>query len=145
MKPFPLQAVVDLMQNRADETMRKLAQLITAEQSACRQLTMLEQYRDEYALRFQQAIHQGVSRQGWQNYQDFLARLDAAIEQQALLVVQQKQHTAHGQTVWQQQQNKLKAFDTLSERHQRKTSVAELRHEQKIQDEFAASRHKHDS
>ena len=43
-----------------------------------------------------------------------------------------------GQAHWQHQQMKLKAFDTLSERHFASEEAQEVRREQKTQDEFAA-------
>ena len=52
MKPFALQAVLDLMQTRADDATRQLARLIAAERSAKEKLQMLQHYRDEYANRF---------------------------------------------------------------------------------------------
>jgi flagellar FliJ protein len=143
MKPFSLQPVIDLMQTRTDEATRHLAQLIAAEQNARNKFEMLQQYRDEYALRFQQAIRQGIDRREWQNYQDFLQRLDEAITQQSQNVKQQEQHTLTGQQHWQQQRTKLKALDTLSERHRAKQITLELRYEQKMQDEFATHRHYH--
>ena len=79
---FPLQTLLELMQNRTDEASRKLGQLITAEQSQRSRLQMLEQYRDEYAQRMRKATAEGITRLILRNYQDFLARIDEAIEQQ---------------------------------------------------------------
>ena len=79
---FPLQTLLELMQNRTDEASRKLGQLITAEQSQRSRLQMLEQYRDEYAQRMREATAEGITRLILRNYQDFLARIDEAIEQQ---------------------------------------------------------------
>ena len=71
---FPLQTLLELMQNRTDEASRKLGQLITAEQSQRSRLQMLEQYRDEYAQRMREATAEGITRLILRNYQDFLAR-----------------------------------------------------------------------
>lgn len=140
MKPFSLQPIIDLTKTRSDEATRRLAQLIATEQAARNKLQMLQQYRDEYALRFQQNLQLGVGQREWRNYQDFLKRLDEAIAQQTLIVKQQELSTSNGQQDWQRQRTKLKAFDTLSQRHRAKQFMLELRHEQKIQDEFAARR-----
>ena len=53
-------------------------------------------------------------------------------------IAMQARHTADGQSHWQQQRKKLKAFDTLSERHFASEEAQEVRREQKTQDEFAA-------
>lgn len=102
---------------------------------------MLQQYRDEYASRFQLAAQNGLAQREWRNYQEFLKRLDEAIDQQRQSVGLQERHTATGQAQWQQQRAKLKAFDTLSQRHQASEIALETRREQKIQDEFASRPH----
>ena len=99
---------------------------------------MLQQYRDEYATRFRQAAQNGLVQREWHNYQEFLNRLDEAIDSQLKTVELQVEHTAAGQNQWQQQRKKLKAFDTLSERHYASENALDLKREQKTQDEFAA-------
>ena len=137
-KPFSLQTVLELMQTRADDATQTLARLIANERDAKNKLDMLQQYRDEYALRFRQTAQNGLSQREWRNYQEFLNRLDEAIDTQRQTLTLQKQRTAAGQAQWQQQQKKLKAFDTLSERHYASENARELKREQKTQDEFAA-------
>lgn len=137
-KPFSLQTVLDLMQIRADEATRNLARLIANEKDAKAKLEMLQNYRDEYAARFREAAQQGLSQREWHNFQQFLNRLDEAIDQQRKTVATQIRNTAAGQLHWQQQRKKLKAFDTLSERHIASENAKEMKREQKLQDEFAA-------
>jgi flagellar FliJ protein len=140
MKPFTLQPILELMQTRADEATRRLARLIAAEQDARSKLQMLQQYRDEYAARFRDAARNGLAQREWRNYQAFLDRLDEAIGQQGKAVNQQIQHTLAGQNEWQAHRTRLKAFDTLSERHRASELAEENRREQKLQDEFATRR-----
>ena len=140
-KPFSLQTVLELMQVRADNATQRLAQLIATERDARNKLEMLKQYRGEYTARFQKAAQNGLAQREWHNYQEFLNRLDEAIDAQLQSVALQEQNTATGQTLWKQQRTKLKAFDTLSERHYASENELELKREQKTQDEFAA-RHK---
>ena len=137
-KPFALQTVLDLMQIRADEATRNLARLIGIEKDAKAKLEMLQQYRDEYATRFRESAQNGLSQREWHNFQQFLNRLDEAIDSQQKTVAAQIKNTVAGQTQWQQQRKKLKAFDTLSERHFASENAREMKKEQKVQDEFAA-------
>lgn len=137
-KPFALQTVLELMQNRADEATRKLARLISAEQDAKGKLDLLSQYREDYGRRFQVSAQQGMSPLQWKNFQDFLDRLDDAIAQQQLVVTNSQSNTAAGQTHWQEQRTRLKAMDTLSVRHRSAELSLELRREQKLTDEIAA-------
>ncbi|MBK7673900.1 MAG: flagellar export protein FliJ [Candidatus Accumulibacter sp.] len=137
-RPFSLQTVLELMRCRNDEATQRLASLIATEDDEKRKLALLLQYRDEYTTRFRLAAQNGLGQPEWRNYQDFLDRLDAAIKQQYQSVSLQATHTAAGQVEWQRQRARLKAFDTLSERHRVSEARLELRQEQKIQDEFAA-------
>ena len=143
-KPFALQTVLDLMQIRADEATRNLARLIGIEKDAKAKLEMLQQYRDEYATRFRESAQNGLSQREWHNFQQFLNRLDEAIEMQGKVVTQQEKNTFAGQLHWKQQQKKLKAMDTLSERHFARENALALRSEQKMQDEHAIRRRKAD-
>ena len=138
VKPFSLQTVLELMQVRADEATQRLARLIANERDAKNKLEMLLQYRDEYAARFKQSAQNGLTQREWHNFQEFLNRLDEAIDSQRQAVDQQTQNTAVGQKHWQQERKKLKAIDTLSERHFANEEALELRREQKTQDEFAS-------
>ena len=139
-KPFALQTIHELMRTRADEATQQLAKLIASERSAKDKLQMLQQYRDEYADRFRAAAQQGLTQGQWRNYQAFLGRIDEAIQAQKQAVDQQVQRTESGKTHWQQQRMKLKAFDTLSDRHFASETARELKRDQKAQDEVAARR-----
>lgn len=138
VKPFSLQTVLELMQARADDATQNLARLIANEKDAKAKLDMLQRYRDEYATRFRETAQNGMSPREWHNFQQFLSRLDEAIDMQRKTVATQVRNTAAGQVQWQQQRKKLKAFDALSERHFAIENAKEQKREQKIQDEFAA-------
>lgn len=144
-KPFSLQTLLDLMQNRADEATRSLGKLIAAEKDARTRLEMLQQYRQEYADKLYGNAQQGVSQQEWRNFQEFLGRLDEAIDVQTRAVQDSVQRTANGQNYWLEQRNRLKAIDTLSERHQSTERYLANRQEQKQSDEFSARKHLPDS
>lgn len=137
-KPFALQTVLELMQQRADEATNRLARLIAAEQDAATKLKLLDDYRDEYARRFHDASQEGLTPQQWRNFQQFLGRLDEAIAQQREVVARSRSNTTAGKAAWQEQQVKLKAFDTLAERHHQAEEKRENRREQKQTDEIAA-------
>lgn len=136
-QPFTLQPLLDLMQTRADEATRQLGQLIAAEQNQRNRLLMLEQYRDEYAQRLRDARADGVTRRILDNYQDFLARIDEAISQQSIIVNDSERSTKAGQEHWRKQNTRLKAIDTLSQRHDARERYREGRQEQKLLDEFS--------
>lgn len=139
-RQFTLQPLLELMRDRADEASRQLGRLIASEQNARSRLELLQQYRAEYAQRFQEAQTQGLSLQAWQNYLDFLGKIDEAIAQQQGHVDHAAQETATGQANWKAQNTRLKAIDTLAIRHQRALSHKELKQEQKQLDEYSSRR-----
>lgn len=138
VKPFPLQTLLELSQLRMDESAKRLGELLAGEQEAGARLILLQQYRDEYSQRFVAAAQNGIGRDAWSNYQSFLARLDDAILQAQAMVAQSKLRTAEGQRELAAKHGKVKAFDTLSQRHRTRELTVENRKEQKTQDEHAA-------
>jgi flagellar FliJ protein len=139
-KVFPLQSVLDLSHMKLEEATRRLGELISGEQQATQRLELLAQYRDEYHARFLAAAREGLSRDQWRNYQSFLDRLDVAIGQAREMVAQTHQLTAAGQQEWLEKRGRVKAFDTLAQRHQARVVYAENRMEQKNLDEHKIGR-----
>jgi flagellar FliJ protein len=140
-KAFPLQSILDLSHMKLDEAARRLGELISGEQQAAQRLELLAQYRDEYHARFLAAARDGLSRDQWRNYQSFLDKLDSAITQAREIVAQSHQLTAAGQQEWLSKRGRVKAFDTLAQRHQARLDYAETRQEQKALDEHSSRKH----
>lgn len=138
MNRFPLQTLLDLSELRLDEATRQLGELIAGEQLATERLTLLIQYREEYHARFLTAASAGLGRSAWHNYQSFILRLDDAITQARDQVEASKTRTAAGKDEWLGKRGRVKAFDTLSVRHQDRETRAETRQEQKLLDEHSA-------
>ncbi|QWT46255.1 flagellar export protein FliJ [Azospira inquinata] len=137
-KPFPLRPLQDLIQTRVDDAAKALGFLVASERDTKDKLAMLEDYRRDYLERFKAASQNGLTPAAWRNFQDFMDKIDAAIEQQKKSVHLSQQRTAQGQAEWLAQHNKLKAIDTLAERHMSAEQYREAKREQKQQDEFAA-------
>jgi len=135
---FPLQRLLDLAHERTDDAARKLGELIGAEKEDDRKLALLQQYRDEYQARFMDAAREGIGPDEWRNFSAFIGRLDEAIEQQQRIVAQARDRTAAGQQAWLAERNRLKAFDALSQRHQKTQARKEAKQDQRLTDEHAA-------
>lgn len=125
-----------------DDAAHRLGQLLASEQEVEKTLDLLEQYREEYEARFRQAAQNGLTREEWGNFQSFLGRLDEAIAQQRALVNASKQRTVDGQKEWLDKRNRVKAFDTLSQRHKANEIRSEAKTEQRAQDEHAAKNYR---
>ena len=135
---FPLQTLLDLSNMRMDEAAKKLGLLIAGERAANERLELLSNYRDEYSNRFVEAAKTGLRPEEWQNYRTFMARLDDAIGQAAELVKNSQRSKQVGQDEWLNQRGKVKAFDTLAQRHEQRQQYGEMKAEQKLSDEHAA-------
>ncbi|TBR09567.1 MAG: flagellar export protein FliJ [Rugosibacter sp.] len=138
---FSLQPLLDLSRFQLDEAARKLGELIAGEQEASQRHSLLVTYLEEYQTRFLEAAKNGLGRSEWSNYSSFLARIDDAIIQAALSVTLTQQRTLAGQQNWVGRQGRVKAFDTLSERHRAQVTAQEQRANQKSSDEHTARRH----
>ena len=136
-KHFPLQTLLDLSQMRMDEAARRLGELLASEQEADKRLELLQQYREEYRNRFVTNLNNGVRPNTLDNYRAFLGRLDDAIEQARLMAIHSRQRTAQGQQEWLAKRGRVRAYDTLAQRHLKNELKLELRKEQKQSDEHA--------
>jgi len=141
-KPFSLQTLLELSQLRMDDAARRLGELLSGEEVSSKRVLLLQQYRDEYQAGFVLAARNGIGREAMDNYRSFLNRLDEAVAQAKEVAAQSKQRTAAGQREWLDQRGQVKAFDTLSQRHQSQERRIDNRREQKAQDEHAARRHR---
>jgi flagellar FliJ protein len=138
---FRLKIVQDLAVKASDEAATRLGQLNAEVAKQEQKLDMLMQYREEYRGRVRETVNQDVSTAAWMNLQQFIGKLDDAIEQQRAACAMAKAAVGRGQTDWQQKQVKVKAFDKLEQRHDAKHSERMKKIEQRTTDEFASRSH----
>ncbi|TAL72558.1 MAG: flagellar export protein FliJ [Rhodanobacter sp.] len=126
------------LQPAADQARQKtedaLAQLATAQQQVAKarqQLAELEQYRREYAAAGNGA--QSVS--ALLNRQQFVARIDQAIEQQVVEVERQQRRLEQVRANWRNAHARESALDTVIAQHVEHERRAEERREQAEIDE----------
>ncbi len=139
-KPFSLQPIRDLAQRQTDDAAAALGRLRGQEQKTRQTLETLQQYRDEYRARFEQALMNGISPAELNNYRAFLAKLDRAVEEQQALVEQSQARSQSGLQQFQAQSRKVKSFDVLAAREHEQQRKEVSRQEQRILDEYSSSR-----
>ncbi len=137
-KIFKLQPLLNLSRQQSDAATRKLGMLNRKELDAQTKLDMLKQYRTDYQTRLQAATLQGMDPVELRNFQEFINKLDAAIEQQTKAVAVSKDYTQRGRTEFDTTQRKLKSFDTLQQRHIAEQKILGEKAEQKAQDEITS-------
>lgn len=139
MLPKPtLATLIELAQKKSDEATRRLGELQNAHSSAAVKLEMLLAYRQEYLEQLSGQMQGGVPASYVRNFQDFIATLDGAIEQQRALTLQADTRLGHGRAAWQHTKRRLTSFDTLADRAQRHELLLSSKKEQRDSDERSA-------
>lgn len=138
---FRLRVVQDLAQQQSDDAATRLGVLNAEAAKAEAKLNMLLGYREEYRQRFRSSVHQDVHSAGWKNFQQFLHKLDEAIEQQRDIVQACQQAVQHGRREWQSKQKQVKAYDALEQRHDDQQAQRLKRLDQRLMDDFASRAH----
>ena len=135
---FRLKVVQDLAQRHSDTAAIQLGALNAEATKAEAKLNMLLTYREDYRARFRSSMHADVNSAGWKNFQQFLEKLDEAIEQQRAAVIVCQQAVHRGQREWQSRQKQVMAYDTLEQRHDNVQAQRLRRLDQRLMDDFAA-------
>jgi len=123
---------------RAEELREDAAAAMQKAQSswlaARSKLEQVDAFRQEYRSRLTGS--KGMTVTQWRDYQLFLAKLDAAAQQQADEVASREQAYQRCLAQWQECEKKVKAFEALHDRHLQAEQKRENRNEQKLLDEF---------
>jgi flagellar FliJ protein len=134
-KIFSMQPLVHLAHQQNEDASRKFGQLIQQQQAAQTKLSTLEQYREDYQMRLQQDIQNGINQINLRNFQNFIRRLDEAVTQQRNVLEQFSRAMQTGRSELENAQRKMRSFDTLAQRHIEKERKLEGKLEQRQQDE----------
>ncbi len=134
----------NLAQKAVMQANKQLGKAQRSQQQAQQQLAVLLNYQDEYHIKLNNTLSNGMTAASWQNYQRFIQTLEQAIDGHKQQLMQCTQKMEQGITHWQKQQQRLSAYEALQERAEN----IQLRYEnclnQRITDEFA-QRHSHRS
>lgn len=134
---LPFDTLLELAREAVDAATQRLGAMTTMRANAQRQLDMLLDYRQDYLLRLQNMMAQGMASSDCQNYQRFISTLDSALQQQRDVLVRADEDLAACREQWQHAQRKHNAFDALVVRDRRARQAVEARREQRVTDEFA--------
>ena len=135
--------LIELATKECDKAAQELGKSLRVAEETEKKLAMLVQYRDEYRVRLQVNQAEGLSIEGYRNYQVFLEKLEQAISGQQQIVLESKKRVEGCQKLWQSAEHKKMSYDTLAERKQKEAQKKAARREQKETDEFAARASQH--
>ncbi|HTN67037.1 MAG TPA: flagellar export protein FliJ [Burkholderiaceae bacterium] len=133
-----IHTLIELATQETDEAAKRLGQAVRAAEEARQKLSLLQQYRDDYAARFQASVAAGLSATGFRNFQVFIDKLDSAIVSQQQAVHEAERGIAQERGAWQASERKRMSYDTLATRAQKAAQKQENRRDQKQSDEHAA-------
>lgn len=123
--------------DRAGDTLRQERR--SAQQIEAR-IGALEQYREEYLERLQQAMARGIDPVLVDNYRRFLASLDSALDGARSALAAQHEKVEGEIRHWHNARRRVASYDTLTARRGLQQSVLEQRAELRASDEQAAGR-----
>ena len=136
--PSALDTLIELATKETDEATKRLGRAIRVSEEAKQKLGILQQYRDDYAARFQETLTNGLTALAYRNFQLFLEKIDNAIDGQVNVVQSSQQRVAEARTAWQACERKRMSYDTLATRARDQEMRKENKRDQKSMDEHAA-------
>ena len=132
--------LIDMAINNAETANQQLQKLMRQCQEAQLQLSLLKDYRQDYAVRLQKSAEIGMSASNYHNFRQFIATLDQAILQQNKVVAQIEAKLQNGRKHWYEEKRRVSSYETLLARQTRQQQVRDNRNEQLASDEFSANR-----
>ncbi|VAX02241.1 hypothetical protein MNBD_GAMMA20-1653 [hydrothermal vent metagenome] len=130
-----LKPVVRVAEGREQQAARALGVAQARLGQVQQQQEELQRYRDDYRQRFQQAGAVGMGAVQLEDYQQFLHKLEQAIEQQGQQVALATQEVEAKRVLWFASRGKVRMLDTVVARYQAIEEQQVARREQREQDE----------
>ncbi|GGI16352.1 MAG: flagellar export protein FliJ [Oxalicibacterium faecigallinarum] len=135
-----LGTLIELATKETDDAAKRLGVAMKGVEDAEQKLALLNQYRDDYMVRFQNNLSAGLSAMAYANYQQFIGKLDQAIQSQQLVVRDAKIRVDREKEHWQSCERKRMSYGTLADRAEKVQLAKENKRDQKQMDEHAARR-----
>lgn len=134
--PTTLDTLLELARSACDRAGDTLRQERRDAQQIEARIGALEQYRQEYLERLQQAMARGIDPVLVDNYRRFLASLDSALEGARSALAAQHEKVEGGIRHWHNARRRVASYDTLASRRVLQQAVLEQRAELRASDEL---------
>jgi len=132
-----LKMLNEIAEKEVELATEALARAMKTADEAQKKHDMLIEYRKGYLDNMNKSLATGMGAEAYQNFQNFLKKLDQAITgQQEVVEFTQQQVKVHRE-LWQESQKKKLSYDVLIERSDKRASKVEQKKDQKMMDEFA--------
>jgi flagellar FliJ protein len=133
-----LETLVELATQETDEATKRLGRMVRTSEEAQQKMTILLEYREDYAVRFRESLAVGLTPMNYRNFQLFIEKIDTAIDGQKEIIKQAQERVVEARTVWQACERKRLTYDTLVTRAKQEKMQRENRLDQKQMDEYAS-------
>lgn len=135
-------AVLKMLQEMATKEVElateALAKALKTFDEARNKETLLISYKDDYLGGMKKSLETGVGVDAYQNYHQFMNKLEQAITGQREVVQFAEGQVKVQRQLLQESQRKKLSYDVLLARADKRTLKAELKRDQKMMDEFAS-------
>ncbi|MES2205521.1 MAG: flagellar export protein FliJ [Pseudomonadota bacterium] len=138
MAKFKLITVLTVATDREEKARQELEKKVAEQAQADAQLQQLMAYRDDYQNR--QRSGKPMSPFEWQGYQDFLIRIQQAIDIQTHICDKAKKTSEAAKEHFFKQRRFLKGIEHLKDKHEKSEEKRLEKVEQKLLDEFSMTR-----
>lgn len=140
-----LATLMELVEKELDQAGERLAHANRALMEAEEKGGMLHGYRQDYVDNFARMAGNGLPKEAYGNYQNFLGKLEQAIQGQQEVIVNARYLVEKERELWQEAQRKKLSYEVLIKRQEKKAHQQAQRKDQKMMDEYAmrAKRKKH--
>jgi flagellar FliJ protein len=132
--------LLHLAEEKLDAAAERMRQAQILQTRAEAKLQQLKDFLAEYQVRLRTGGVRGMGINQWRDFQQFLLRLQEAVQIQQGELERCIQRFMLEKQMWQTERKQLKAYEKLMERERERAVRAEARREQKVTDEFAARR-----
>lgn len=140
VKASTMNTLIDLATEKVDKAAIVLGHTIKAGTEAEQKLTLLLQYREDYVVRFEENRKAGFSTEDYQNFHNFIDKLDEAISGQQRIVQEAKERINEAKAAWKECERKRASFEILKKRSVMSEMKKMAKREQKEADEFNNNR-----
>ncbi len=132
-----LELLVKVQLEREEKLQANFVQALQYSRQAEQKYQGLADYRTEYIQQSQQQGSSGLQSRQYNQFVNFIAKLDQALEQQARQVTQAQTVMEQRRQQWLAMQKKRKAMEYLLEQQRQQALTKAARAEQRLQDEVA--------
>ncbi|HSH71459.1 MAG TPA: flagellar export protein FliJ [Methylophilaceae bacterium] len=132
-----LKMLKEIAAKEVDVAAEAMAHAMKAAEDAQSKHDLLRDYRQGYIDQLTKMLESGITAEAYQNFQNFLKKLDQAMAGQLEVVSMAKHQVQIQREQWQEAQRKKLSYEVLTQRSDKRELQAEQKKDQKLMDEFA--------